>query len=178
MLNSYLFTSSRLGFRNWILEDVDPLHLMCTDKEVMEFFPDIWSLKQTDQFIKRMQQSFVDNGYCCFAVDILKSKEFIGFIGLSLQTFEAEFTPCVDIGWRLKKSAWKKGFATEGAKACLDFAFKKLNLKSVVAIAPELNQKSQQVMKKIGMIKSISFSHPAIKGGNPLNKCVLFKISK
>ncbi len=176
MLNSYLFASSRLGFRNWTSKDVDHLHLMCTDKEVMEFFPDIWSLNQTDQFVKRMQQSFVDNGYCYFAVDILKSKKFIGFIGLSLQTFEAEFTPCIDIGWRLKKSAWDNGFATEGAKACLNFAFKKLNLKSVVAIAPALNQKSQQVMKKIGMTEQATFLHPAIEDDNPLKKCVLYEI--
>ena len=177
MLNSYLFTSSRLGFRNWTSEDVNPLHLMCADKEVMEFFPNIWSLKQTSEFIKRMQNSFRDNGYCYFAVDVLKSKEFIGFIGLSLQTFEAEFTPCVDIGWRLKKSAWRKGFATEGAKVCLDFAFGELNLNSVVAIAPELNLKSQQVMKKIGMTEQPTFLHPAIEDNDPLKKCALYKIS-
>jgi RimJ/RimL family protein N-acetyltransferase len=178
MNNDYIFKSSRLGFRNWTSKDIEPLHLMCSDSDVMEFFPDIWSLNQTKDFIKRMQESYTKNGYCYFAVDILESKEFIGFIGLSLQNFEADFTPCIDIGWRLKKTAWEKGFATEGAKACLNFGFNHLDLKSIIAIAPEINSKSQHVMKKIGMTQSIQFSHPAIKKENPLNKCILFKISK
>lgn len=176
-MTNYLFKSTRLGFRNWTSEDIVPMSKINVDKDVMEFFPSTQNQKQTEGFIKRMQLSFSENGYCYFAVDILKTKEFIGFIGLSYQDYEADFTPCIDIGWRLKKAAWGKGFATEGAKACLDYGLNQINLKSVVAIAPELNLKSQQVMKKIGMTKSGTFLHPAIKDGNPLKKCVVFKIS-
>ena len=145
------------------------------DKNVMEYFPSTQNQKQTKDFIKRMRKSYDENGYCYFAVDVLETGEFTGFIGLSFQDYEADFTPCIDIGWRLKKSAWGKGFATEGAKACLDYGFHQLNLKSIVAIAPELNLKSQQVMKKIGMTKNGVFLHPNIDEGDPLKPCVLFK---
>ena len=172
---NYLFKSSRLGFRNWTEKDIVPMSKINADKNVMEYFPSTQNQKQTEDFIKRMQKSYDENGYCYFAVDILETGELIGFIGLSYQDYKAEFTPCIDIGWRLKKAAWGNGFATEGAKTCLDFAFKKLDLKSVVAISPELNQKSQQVMKKIEMKKYSTFLHPSIDDNDPLKPCVLFK---
>ncbi|MBV1887734.1 MAG: GNAT family N-acetyltransferase [Urechidicola sp.] len=174
MLN-YTFTSSRLGFRNWEFEDIEKMHLINIDKDVMEFFPSIPTYNETEAFVLRMQQSYAKNGYCYLAVDILETKEFIGFIGLSHQTFEADFTPCIDIGWRLKKSAWGKGFATEGAKRCLEFRVDTFNLKSICSIAPVLNLKSQQVMEKIGMHKIKTFLHPEIENGHPLQKCVLYK---
>ena len=88
---------------------------------------------------------------------------FIGFIGLSEQTFEASFTPCVDIGWRLSKKEWNKGYATEGAKKCLDYAFNHLNIEKVNAMKrPKINLKSVQVMKKAGMQKISDFVHPLL----------------
>ena len=172
---NYLFKSSRLGFRNWTEKDIVPMSKINADKNVMEYFPSTQNQKQTEDFIKRMQQSFSEYGYCYFAVEILETGELIGFIGLSYQNYKADFTPCVDIGWRLKTSAWGNGFATEGAKACLNYGFHQLNLKSIVAIAPELNLKSQQVMKKIGMTKNGVFLHPSIDEENALKPCVLFK---
>ena len=172
---NYTFTSSRLGFRNWKFEDIEKMHQINIDKDVMEFFPSIPSYKETESFVLRMQNSHIKNGYCYFAIDILEPKEFIGFIGLSLQIFESEFTPCVDIGWRLKTAAWGKGFATEGAKRCLEFGYDSLNLKNIYAIAPVLNIKSQQVMEKIGMRKITTFLHPKIELGHSLQECVLYE---
>ncbi len=172
---NYTFTSARLGFRNWKFEDIEKMYHINIDKDVMEFFPSIPSYKETEAFVLRMQNSYIKNGYCYFAVDILESNEFIGFIGLSLQTFESEFTPCVDIGWRLKITAWGNGFATEGAKRCLKFGFDSLNLKNIYAIAPVLNLKSQHVMKKIGMRIITTFLHPKIEAEHSLQKCVLYE---
>ena len=90
-----------------------------SNPKVMEYFPAIPTQKQTDQFIDRMKAQFKEFGFCYFAVDKLKNNEFIGFIGIAKQTFESDFTPCIDIGWRLAKTEWGKGFATEGAKNCL-----------------------------------------------------------
>ncbi len=173
----YLFTSERLGFRNWTSDDLDKMYSINSDKEVMEFFPSQPTRKETIDFITRMQTSFAKNGYCYFAVEIINTQEFIGFIGLSIQTFEADFTPMTDIGWRLKKSSWGKGFATEGAKACVKYGFEDLNLKTIHAIAPKLNTKSQHVMTKIGMTESCTFIHPKINKDHTLKNCVLFKIS-
>lgn len=79
----YIFTSGRLGFRNWILSDIDPLHEINSDEKTMEFFPSILTRTQTIEFVKRMKKQFEDKGFCYFAVDKLETNQFIGFIGLS-----------------------------------------------------------------------------------------------
>ncbi|RZK12370.1 MAG: N-acetyltransferase, partial [Flavobacterium sp.] len=118
---NYLFTSERLGFRNWIEDDIPKMAEINSDPNVMEFFPSLQSAEQTDLFIRRMQQQFEEKSYCYFAVDVLDTDTFIGFIGLSDKDFESDFTPSVDIGWRLSEKQWKKGYATEGALACLKY---------------------------------------------------------
>ncbi len=174
----YLFTSSRLGFRNWIDDDVLPMTDLNQDPEVMKYFPSIQSEQQTRAFIVRMKSQFQEKGYCYFAVDLLVDKNFIGFIGLSVQTFESDFTPCIDIGWRLKRSVWNVGYATEGAERCIQFAFADLKLEDVYAMCPVINLPSENVMKKIGMKKIKTFIHPKIPSESALKKCVLYKISK
>lgn len=173
---SYLFTSARLGFRNWLPEDAEALTSINSDPEVMEFFPALQDATQTLAFIGRMQKQFAEKGFCYFAVDTLENGEFIGFIGLSEQTFEAEFTPCIDIGWRLKKSSWNKGYATEGARRCLQYAFRDLKLEKVYAIAPKANIRSCHIMQKIGMQKAGEFIHPKLTDNKKLRECVLYEI--
>lgn len=175
---SYLFKSQRLGFRNWEEKDIRKMAVISGDPEVMQYFPATATEKQTRQFIKRMQASYKERGYCYFAVDRLDTGEMLGFIGLMYQDYEVDFTPCVDIGWRLKKSAWRQGFASEGAKACLDFAFHKLNLESVVAVATCVNIPSEGVMQKIGMQKVKEFVHPKMADNERLKDCVLYEIKK
>lgn len=174
MLN-YIIKTDRLGLRNWQASDIDPSTRMNADKTVREFFPNTLSQLETEVFIKTMQQHFAANRYCYFAVDELETHKFIGFIGLSNQTFKSDFTPCVDIGWRLLPEFWGKGYATEGALACINFAFTILKLKEVYAIAPELNLKSQRVMQKIGMTEYMDFIHPKIDKNNPLKNCVAYR---
>ncbi len=130
----YIFTSERLGFRNWNLTDIDKMHEINSDEKVMEFFPNILTRRQTEEFIKRMKKQYENKGFCYFAVDKLDNNDFLGFIGLSEQTYQADFTPCVDIGWRIKSSEWNKGFASEGAKKCLDYALNELKLEKVFTI--------------------------------------------
>lgn len=177
-MNDYLIKTHRLGLRNWVETDLKPFSRMCSDKLVMEFFPSTLDKKQTHELIVRMQNHFEHYGYCYFAVDRLDTQEFIGFIGLLNQTYTSHFTPCVDVGWRLSPEAWGNGFATEGAKACLDYAFNTLRLKKVYSVAPKLNKKSQQVMRKIGMHYHSEFLHPKINKNNPLSKCVVYKTPK
>ena len=177
-MNKHLFTSNRLGFRNWKVSDINLLYNINSDKDVMEFFPTKPTKEETIDFIFRMQQQFQLKGFCYFAVDILETNEFIGFIGISEQTYETDFSPFVDIGWRLKKSSWNNGYATEGAKTCLAYAFNKLNLKTIFAIAPKLNVKSHSVMEKIGMKKHSTFLHPKIDTKSKLKRCIVYKIEK
>lgn len=171
---TYLFTSGRLGFRTWTAADIDPLAELNADPEVMAFFPGTVSRAQTASFVARMQEEYSNHGYCYFAVDELGSGLFIGFIGLSIQTFVADFTPCIDIGWRLHKKVWGRGLATEGAQRCLDFAFHTLKPAQIYAITPAVNLPSIQVMKKIGMRYIKSFIHPKLVADERLKTCVLY----
>lgn len=171
----YIFTSDRLGFRNWDLTDIDEMYEINADENVMAFFPAIPTKEQTTQFIERMRQQFEDKGFCYFAVDKLEDDQFIGFIGLSEQTYPADFTPCIDIGWRIKSSEWNKGFATEGAKKCLDYAFNTLKIKEIYAVAPKVNIKSERIMTKIGLKKQYEFEHPLLTNNEWLKTCVLYK---
>ena len=173
----YIFKSERIGFRNWLTTDIEIMAEINSDEQVMEFFPGIKSKQETTEFIERMQNQLQEKGFCYYAVDKLETRELIGFIGLSEQVFTSDFTPCIDIGWRLKKDEWNKGYATEGAKKCLDYAFSKLKLEKIIAVAPIANLKSEQVMKKIGMKKVKNFNHPALAENERLRECSLYEIS-
>jgi RimJ/RimL family protein N-acetyltransferase len=173
---SYLFASKRLGFRNWQTSDIPKMTVINSNPNVMRFFPATQDETQTKDFVKRMQMQFKTKGFCYFAVEKLDPNEFIGFIGLSEQTYESEFTPCTDIGWRLTEKAWNQGLATEGAASCLEYAFEILKLKTIKAIASEINLNSTNIMQKIGMSKIGTFKHPKLKDFEPLETCVCFQI--
>ncbi|UII74652.1 GNAT family N-acetyltransferase [Flagellimonas sp. HMM57] len=177
-MENYVFKSERLGFRNWTEIDKSKMGMINSNAKVMEHFPAIQSQKQTDEFIDRMKIQFSKNKFCYFAVDKLDNNEFIGFIGIAEQTFESDFTPCVDIGWRLAQTEWGKGFATEGAKRCIEFAFNEIGLNNIKSICPDTNHKSEKVMKKIGMKKTRNFNHPLLSEFKELEKCVLYEIEK
>ncbi|MBT8233762.1 MAG: GNAT family N-acetyltransferase [Saprospiraceae bacterium] len=177
-MNTYIFKSQRLGFRNWKDSDIEALHEINSDKKVMEFFPRIKTKEESSNFMKRMQNQFETRGYCYFATDLLEENKMIGFVGLAYQTYEAPFTPAVDIGWRLNKNYWGKGYATEGAKACLDFAFNALNINEVISLASAINIPSINVMKKINMEYQYDFEHALLVEYPKISKCSLYKITK
>lgn len=177
-MENYIFKSERLGFRNWTEKDKPKMGMINSDPKVMEHFPAIPTQKQTNEFVDRMKEQFSKNGFCYFAVDKLENNKFIGFIGIEEQTFKSDFTPCVDIGWRLAQQEWGKGFATEGAQKCIDFAFKEIGLKNIKSFCPEINDKSEKVMKKIGMKKAKNFNHPLLSKFKALEKCALYEIDK
>ncbi len=174
--DNFLFTSERLGFRGWTDNDLDAMTAINTDAQVMEFFPATQDRDKTADFIKRMQAEQAAKGFCYFAVDELKTKTLIGFIGLHEQTFEAAFTPCIDIGWRLHTAAWGKGYATEGAKRCVQYAFETLHLKKLYAFAPEVNLRSVNVMKKAGLHFTGTFIHPLLVNDARLKQCVIYEL--
>jgi RimJ/RimL family protein N-acetyltransferase/2-polyprenyl-3-methyl-5-hydroxy-6-metoxy-1,4-benzoquinol methylase len=173
----YLFKSARLGFRNWIDSDIPLMTKISADPQVMKNFPSVATPTQTAEFIQRMQIMFAENGFCYFAVDSLDDNSFIGFIGLSHQDYDVEFTPCIDIGWRLSQKYWGKGFATEGAKRCLEYAFEDLGIENIKSTAPLVNLVSIKVMEKIGMKKQIQFKHPKLLDIERLVNCVCYQIS-
>ncbi len=144
----------------------------------MEHFPKPLTRKETGELIERFIVHYSKKGYTYFATEILKTGELIGFIGLAYQEYVTDYTPATDIGWRLKKDSWGNGYATEGAKRCLDFAFSKLNLEKIISVCTEQNTKSEHVMKKIGMKKIGDFNHPKLKAYPEHEKCMCYEMTK
>ena len=175
---NYIFQSPRLGFRNWSEDDIAPFAELNADPEVMTYFPRPLTLDESRNSVQRFQKYYTDYGYTFYAVDRLDTAEFIGFIGMMYQTFESFFTPCVEIGWRLKCSVWGKGFATEGAKACLNYGFDTLGFSEIYSITAIPNLRSEKVMQRIGMERIGEFDHPGLENGHPLERHVIYRIKK
>ncbi|MCW8982064.1 MAG: GNAT family N-acetyltransferase [Altibacter sp.] len=171
----YLIRSQRLGLRNWEQSDLIPFAEMGRDPEVMRYLPKLLSLDESEAFIERMQHHFVTYGYCYFAVDLLETNEFIGFTGLMQQPWESKFTPAVDMGWRLKRSAWGKGYASEAAAVCLHAAFTAFQLDEVYAFAAQGNTASEKVMQKIGMSYAGTFEHPKLANDDRFEYCIAYR---
>lgn len=175
-MNDYIFTSARLGFRNWTATDLPKLQTINSNEEVMRFFPSTQTEQHTADFITRMQEQYAKTQFCYFAVEIITTKELIGFIGLSEQTYEADFNPSIDIGWRLDPKFWGRGYASEGASQCLTYAFDVLQLDQIVSVAPTVNLPSIGVMQKIGMKFVKEFKHPLLPDFPQIESCVLYEI--
>lgn len=173
----------RLLLRQWRAEDLEPFAELNADPRVMEYFPALLSRQESDQLAKRIEGKITDKGWGFWAVSLRETDEFIGFIGLNdidHTSFPTPFTPCVEIGWRLAFAHWGKGYATEGAKAALAYGFETLQLPEIVAFTAVLNQRSQAVMKKIGMHRDPKddFLHPKIPDGHPIKPHVLYRIKR
>lgn len=175
MESFYLFTTPRLGIRTWQNFDLEGFSSINADPEIMRFFQKPLTIQETQAMIDRMHGMYSERGYCYFAVDLLETKELIGTIGLGWKTFNADFTPCVDIGWRIGKKWWNQGLTTEGAGACLEFA-RQLGIPEVLSMASVGNVASVQVMKKIGMAYWKDFDHPDLLNFPDIQRCSLYRI--
>ncbi|CEG56596.1 GNAT family N-acetyltransferase [Legionella fallonii] len=172
--------TERLLLRAWKDEDIGAFFVMGQDPTVMEFFPGLWSMDMVTSFINRMNSQLADKAFTLWAAEEKNSKNFIGFIGLNSPIWEAHFTPCVEIGWRLATPFWGKGYATEGAKRALEYAFKSLKLEEVVAFTVPDNLRSRRVMERIGMTRDLNgdFLHPKLDHDSPFAKHVLYTIQR
>ncbi len=171
----HLFTTPRLGFRLWGDADLAAFAAMNSDPEVMRFFQKPLSKAESKAMMERMNTLFDENGYCYFAVDLLETRELVGMIGLGWKTFVASFTPCVDIGWRIRREFWNQGLTSEGAQACLYFA-KEKGIAEVLSMASLGNLASLRVMQKIGMKYWQDFEHPELLDHQSISRLSLYRI--
>lgn len=170
----YIIQTNRLGLRLWAEADIPPFIEMNRDANVMRYFPALLTEDETHAMVQRIQTGFADNGFGLYAVEVKHTNEFIGFTGFSIPRFESFFTPCIEIGWRLKHAAWGCGYATEAAKACLQYGFNTLGFDKVYSFTAKVNTPSENVMKKAGMIKAGEFNHPSIPSHSPVCLHVLY----
>jgi RimJ/RimL family protein N-acetyltransferase len=173
--------TQRLRLRAWLPQDREPFARMNADPAVMEYFPALLSAEETDRLIERITEGFHSRGFGLWALEVpglTGLASFAGFVGLSVPRFEAPFTPCVEIGWRLSRAHWGKGYATEAARAALRFGFESCRLAEIVSITAPANLRSRRVMEKLGMTRDPAedFDHPSIPPGHPLQRHVLYRL--
>ena len=171
--------TERLKLRQWKAADRQPFVELNADPEVMEYFPSTVSESDSDQFIQRVTAKIAESGWGFWAVELKETNDFIGFVGLSNPASKLSFNPCTEIGWRLAKMYWGRGYATEAAQAALTFAFENLAISEVVSFTSVQNKRSQSVMKNINITDTgQNFIHPSIPLGSELQEHVLFKITR
>ncbi len=170
--------TERLLLREWRDGDAEPFARLNADPRVMEFFPATLTRAESDAMIGRARAHFARHGWGMWAAELRGTGEFIGYIWLNVPSFEAHFTPCVEIGWRLAAEHWNRGLATEGAREALRCGFGELGLREIVAFTAPGNMRSRRVMEKLGMRRDAAedFDHPRMAEGHPLRRHVLYRI--
>lgn len=174
-MKQYIETQ-RLILRSWQEEDIPQLARLNSDDKVMEYFLKKLSYQETIALYNQIQEEFITSGFGAYAVEEKETGAFVGFVGLHNVTFEVDFAPAVEILWRLLPDFWGRGYATEAAIACLNYAKDELKLKEIVSFTSLLNNRSEHVMQKIGMTRIKEFSHPLVEPEHPLYKHILYKI--
>jgi RimJ/RimL family protein N-acetyltransferase len=172
--------TERLILRHWQPSDRPIFALMNADPRVMEHFPALLTAEESDQMADRIDTHFQQHGFSMCAAELRETREFIGFIGLAKPRFDAPFTPCVEIGWRLACEYWGRGLVTEGARAMVRYAFENLALRQIVSLTVPANIRLQRVMTKLGMKRDPAddFDHPSLPDGHRLKRHVLFRLDR
>ncbi|MGQ0805236.1 MAG: GNAT family N-acetyltransferase [Actinomycetota bacterium] len=172
--------TARLVLRRWRDDDCEPFARLNADPVVMEHFPGRLTRAKSDDFVDRIEAGFEERGYGLWAVEVPGVTPFIGFVGLNPAAFDAPFTPALEVGWRLDRSAWGQGYATEGGRAALGFAFDELGVDEVVSFTTVRNDRSRRVMERLGLRHDSDddFEHPELPEGHPIRPHVLYRIDR
>jgi RimJ/RimL family protein N-acetyltransferase len=169
-----------LLLRRWRPDDKVPFALLNADPVVMEHFPSTLDREASDAFADRIEAGFDARGYGLWAVEIPGEAEFIGFVGLALHDFPAHFTPAAEIGWRLARDYWGRGFATEAARTAIGDGFERVGLGEIVSFTAATNIRSVAVMQRLGMTHDPAddFDHPRLPVGHHLRRHVLYRLGR
>jgi RimJ/RimL family protein N-acetyltransferase len=170
--------TERLVRRQWRPADREPFAALNADPEVMRHFPATLNRAESDALVDRLAAAIDREGYGLWALEVIGTGEFIGFTGIQVPSFDAPFMPATEIGWRLARSAWGHGYATEAARAAVRFAFDERGLAELLSFTAVSNLRSQAVMRRIGMTHdpAADFDHPRIPPGHPLRRHVLYRL--
>lgn len=174
--------TERLRLRPWCPADRAAFAEINADPYVSRYLPAPLTAAESAALTERIADGFARYGFGFWAVERTdqSAAPFIGFTGLSVPGFQAAFTPCVEIGWRLATPHWGQGLATEAARAVLSHAFETLELEELVAFTAARNFASRRVMEKLNMRHRASedFAHPSLPLEHPLSRHVLYRASR
>lgn len=173
-----MIQTRRLILRPWRPEDLQPFAEQNADPVVMRFLGGPLTRTQSDDYAARAEQHLAAHGYCKWAVEAPGVAPFIGAVGLSHVRFEADFTPAVEIAWRLHRRHWGQGYATEAARAAIQDGFSRASLREIVALTALGNIPSQRVMERLGMTRTLVFDHPNVPADSPLRQHVLYRLAR
>jgi RimJ/RimL family protein N-acetyltransferase len=173
-------STPRLRLRRWRETDREPFAEMNRHPEVMRYFVRPLDRAESDALIDRIEAQFEERGFGLWVVERKDDEAFLGFTGLLIPKFDAHFTPCVEVGWRLDQRAWGHGYATEAASEALRFGFEEANLDQIVSFAPLPNIRSIRVMARLGMTHDPQddFDHPLVPAGHRLRRHVLYRLRR
>jgi 3-dehydroquinate dehydratase / shikimate dehydrogenase len=167
----------RLRLRDWRDSDVEAWVRLNANPRVTEFFHKRYTRVDCEASAAVIREQLERNGFGWWAVEVRGGAAFAGVIALQVVPFEAPFTPANEIGWRFAFEHWGRGYATEGARAALDYAFDELHWPEVVAFTAASNRRSRRVMERVGMTHDPTddFDHPKIEPSHPLRRHVLYR---
>jgi len=185
-----LLATGRLLLCDWSAEDAEVLLELSRDPEVMRYFPGPASREHVEALVARQQEALAAGRPGLYSVHTRGTEpggsRCIGFVGLQvprfrapfMEPFEASGTPCVEIGWRLRRDAWGRGYATEAAREVLRHGFETLGLSEIVSFTAVPNEPSRAVMRRLGMRhdRDGDFDHPALDPGHRLERHVLYRL--
>jgi RimJ/RimL family protein N-acetyltransferase len=146
----YILETSRLRLRPIIEADATVYYRFFSDPETMRFYPSTRSLKETEQFIRRQQERYALDGYGPWSMLLKSDDELIGYCGLIHQIVDS--VDEMEIGYLVSREYWRRGYATEAAIACRDYAFQKLKTKRLISLIDPFNSASIGVARKVGML--------------------------
>lgn len=180
MANGPTLETERLLLRRWKTKDRMHFAAINADPEVMEHFPAPLTPEESDHLVRRIDRQFEEFGFGLWAVEIKWAKKFIGFSGLAVPTFQTHFTPAVEVGWRFAKDQWGSGYATEAAKAVLDFGFGDAGLEQILSWTVPANERSTQVMERLGMQRApdLDFDHPRLLHDDRLRRHIVYRMTR
>jgi RimJ/RimL family protein N-acetyltransferase len=180
MPNEPELRTPRLVLRRWRDTDRAPFAALNADPLVMEHFAAPLHREESDDLADRITVDIDERGWGLWAVEIPGTVAFAGFIGLNPATFDAPFTPAVEVGWRLAREHWGCGYATEGARAALSFGFDALALEEIVSFTTHGNARSRRVMERVGMRRDPAddFENPNVPDGDALRPHVLYRLDR
>lgn len=172
--------TERLVLRHWRDADLDAFAALNADPVVMEHFPATLDRAASDAFATRIREGLARDDFGLWAVEVPGVAPFIGYVGLSVPRFEASFLPAAEVGWRLDRTQWGRGYASEAARAALAHGFANVGLDEIVSFTTVANARSRRVMQRIGMTHDPAddFEHPAVPEGSPIRPHVLYRLRR
>ena len=168
----------RVRLRPWRPADADAFAAMNADPAVMRHFLAPLSRQESDAFLAQIMRHQAEHGFCFWALERQGEPGSIGMCGLQRVGFRARFTPAIEIGWRLMRAHWRRGYAEEAARLALAAGFGPLRLAEIVAFTVPANEPSWRLMEKLGMCPDGSFGHPRLPAGHPLRTHLLYRLTR